>query len=60
MEELANLTQLEELNLSGNQVKSVTRLTEQSVLLPSLRTIDLSQNNLQVLHPRGELNNITS
>ena len=60
MEELANLTQLEELNLSGNQVKSVTRLTEQSVLLPSLRTIDLSQNNLQVLHPRGEVNNITS
>ena len=57
MEELANLTELQDLNLSGNQLKSVTRHSEESIILPKLRSIDLSRNNLQVLHPRGELNN---
>ena len=44
---------LERLNLSHNKIKSVTRTTEDNVAVNSLQSLDLSFNNLQVIHPLG-------
>ena len=44
---------LERLNLSHNKIKSVTRTTEDNIAVNSLQSLDLSFNNLQVIHPLG-------
>ena len=44
---------LKRLNLSHNKIKSVTRTTEDNIAVNSLQSLDLSFNNLQVIHPLG-------
>ena len=54
IEDLVGYSQLERLNLSWNNLKSVTRFAEENLLVARLVSLDLSNNNIQVLHPLGK------
>ena len=55
LDSLSSWSALKVLNLSGNHLKSLTRGSQQSIRLTRLKVLDLSHNNLQVIHQKGEV-----
>ena len=55
IEDLVGYSKLQTLNLTRNNVKSVTRLVEENLVVAGLEKLDLSHNNIQVIHALGKL-----
>ena len=54
IEDLVGYSKLQTLNLTRNNVKSVTRLVEENLVVAGLEKLDLSHNNIQVIHALGK------